>query len=41
MKLGPYLPLSVPLAIDLEVGSSFGDGEPYEIFAADRFTSKQ
>ena len=33
--------LSVPLAIDLEVGSSFGDGEPYEIFAADRSTSKQ
>ena len=28
-KLG--IQLTVPLAIDLEVGSSFGNGEPYEV----------
>jgi len=32
--------LTVPLSIDLEVGSSFGNGEPYEIFAHHRFASK-
>ena len=35
MKNTLGIQLSVPLEIDLEVGSSFGDGEPYEIPVAD------
>ena len=33
MKNTLGIKLSVPLAIDLEVGSSFGNGEPYEVSA--------